>query len=79
MLDDHGVIPLYEAADAEAAACCWLDHDRVLMAASAAEPLDGDNDTALSPGQLGVWFHLRRRLATSNLYRPRGRNDDRPR
>jgi hypothetical protein len=54
-LDDRGVIPLYEAVDAEIAAACWLDDDRVVMAASDEEPLDGDDAGALAPGQLGVW------------------------
>jgi hypothetical protein len=54
-LDGDGIVSLYEAVDAEVAAACWLDEDRVVMAASAEEPLDGESSGALSPGQLGVW------------------------
>ena len=54
-LDGRGIAPLYEAVDAEVAAACWLDEDRVVMAASAEEPLDGGNSDVLSPGQIGVW------------------------
>src|SRR5262249_20837678 len=55
VLDGRGIVPLYEAVDAEVAAACWLDDDRVVMATSTEESLDGDQPEALSPGQLGVW------------------------
>jgi hypothetical protein len=55
VLDGRGVVPLYDAVDAEVAAACWLDDDRAVMAASTEEPLDGEDPDALSPGQLGVW------------------------
>jgi hypothetical protein len=54
-LDGRGIVPLYQAVDAEVAAACWLDDDRVVMVASTEESLDGDQPEALSPGQLGVW------------------------
>ena len=55
VLDGRGIVPLYDAVDAEIAAACWLDDDRVVMAASAEESLDGGHSGTLSPGQLGVW------------------------
>jgi hypothetical protein len=55
VLDGRGIVPLYDAVDAEVAAACWLDDDRVVMAASTEEPLEGEGSEALSPGQLGVW------------------------
>jgi hypothetical protein len=55
VLDGRGVVPLYEAVDAEVAAACWLDGDRVVMAASDEEPLEGGDSGVLAPGQLGVW------------------------
>lgn len=53
-LDGHGIVP-YEAFDAEVAAACWLDADRVVMVAGVEEPLTVYEPGALSSGQIGVW------------------------
>lgn len=55
VLDGRGVVPLYQAVDAEVCAARWLDDDRVVMATSTEESLDGDEPEGLSPGQVGVW------------------------
>jgi hypothetical protein len=54
-LDGWGVVPLYEATDAEVEAACWLDDDRIVLATTGAEALDGAVPTVLQPGQMGVW------------------------
>ena len=55
VLDSPGVADLYQAVDAEVAAACWLDDDRVVIATTTEEALNGEDPDALSPGQLGVW------------------------
>jgi hypothetical protein len=54
-LDGRGLVAPYDAVDAEVESACWLDSDRVVMAASPEEPLDGDVTDILAPGQIGVW------------------------
>lgn len=54
-LDERGIMPLYEAVDAEVESGCWLDSDRLVIATTAEEALDGNEPDALGPGQLGVW------------------------
>ncbi len=55
VLDGKGILPLYEAVGAEVEAACWLDDDRIAVAASDDEPLGDDEPDALAPGQLGIW------------------------
>jgi len=54
-LDGLGVAPLHQAVDAEVESACWSGSDRIVMATSAEEPLDGGQPDTLGPGQLGVW------------------------
>ncbi|QIS12256.1 hypothetical protein [Nocardia arthritidis] len=56
VLDGPGVLPL-DAIYAEVESACWLDDDRVAVAASNDDPLDNkDSDSdVLGPGQLGIW------------------------
>jgi hypothetical protein len=53
-LDGDGVLP-YRAIDGEVESACWLDADRVVVAAHPDEPSDGDEPEALCQGQVGVW------------------------
>ncbi|WP_433567062.1 hypothetical protein ACQP1O_18895 [Nocardia sp. CA-151230] len=58
VLDGRGVLPA-ETSFAEVESACWLDNDRVAIAASNADPLDDEDDREdsdrLAPGQLGIW------------------------
>ncbi|MEV6282957.1 hypothetical protein [Kribbella sp. NPDC051770] len=56
-LDGDGVLPLALAHDADIVAGCWLDADRVVVAAG--EDLGGAEDDAavLGPRQFGVWSY----------------------
>lgn len=53
-LDGSGIVP-HQAVDAEVGAACWLDEDRVAIAAGDEDPVGGEDPGVLSPGQLGVW------------------------
>ena len=77
VLDGRGVAGLHDAVDAEVAAACWLDNDRVVMAATTEEALNGEDPDALSPGQLGVWSMTAWRLAAAHHPHPPGQHDDR--
>ncbi len=54
-LDNGDLIP-WQAIDAEVESACWLTADQIVISTHPGEePLGGDNDGALSPGELGVW------------------------
>ncbi len=54
-LDGQGIVPLCQAVNAEIESACWLDSDRVVMAATAEEPLNEEESGVLTSGQIGVW------------------------
>ncbi|WP_128983692.1 hypothetical protein [Streptomyces roseicoloratus] len=85
VLDDEGLLPSTSWRDAEIDAACWLDGDRLVVAAGEDEDEDGedgeDEPAALGPRQLGVWSPSERRwLHRSRLEIPAGtligRGDD---
>lgn len=54
VLDREGA-PGIMALDAEVASACWLDTDRLAVAATAEDLGDGEDRQALRPDELGVW------------------------
>jgi hypothetical protein len=54
-LDKGDLLP-WQAIDAEVEAACWLTSDQIVVSTNPEEePLDGESDGALGPGELGVW------------------------
>lgn len=53
VLDGEGILPA-DISDAEIESACWLDDDRVVIAASNEEQFEGDSGK-LAPGELGIW------------------------
>ncbi|MCU1644805.1 MAG: hypothetical protein JWN03_5080 [Nocardia sp.] len=74
VLDGRGILPA-ETSDAEIESACWLDNDRVAIAASNEDPFEDDqeNSDKLAPGQLGIWsVRAARWLHRSTLAHPAG-------
>ncbi|MFB7718513.1 hypothetical protein [Nocardia sp. NPDC056100] len=55
VLDGPGILRA-DISDAEIESACWLDSDRVVIAASNEDPSEDEEDPGtLAPGELGVW------------------------